>query len=265
MTSTTSAANDTVSEPLEAPRRSRGLVAEIVQTLQADIQQGQLTPGQKLPTESALMSRFQVSRTVVREAISRLQASGQVETRHGVGTFVLGPRTEEGPSFRVAEQDMATLTDVLALLELRISLESESAALAAQRRQAVHLEVMAKALQDFEQAIDQSGDAIPSDFEFHMEVARATGNRYFAELMSYLGTMVIPRTRLRTTGDSVPERQQYLSRVHLEHQHIYEAIAQQDAESARAAMRVHLSNSRERLKKAQQGPTVAPPTAPPKV
>lgn len=252
MTSTTLAASDQISEPAHAPRRSRGLVAEVVQTMEADIQQGHLPPGLKLPTESALMTRFAVSRTVVREAISRLQASGLVETRHGVGTFVRGPRMEEGPFFRVTEQDMATLTDVMALLELRISLESESAALAAQRREDKHLQVMGQALKDFEQAIEQSSDAVPSDFEFHMEVARATGNRYFSELMSYLGTMVIPRTRLRTAGNSDPERQQYLQRVHLEHQHIYDAIAQQDTEAARAAMRLHLSNSRERLRKAQQ-------------
>lgn len=246
-------ANDSARVLPERPRRSRGLVAEIVHVLEADIRQGQLPQGQKLSTESALMDRFEVSRTVVREAISRLQASGLVETRHGVGTFVLGPRPEETPSFRVAEQDMATLTDVLALLELRISLESESAALAALRREPAHLRVMDQALRQFEQAIDQSGDAVPSDFEFHMEVARATGNRYFAELMSYLGTMVIPRTRLRTAGNSEAERQQYLRRVHLEHQHIFDAITQQDPESARAAMRLHLSNSRERLRKAQQG------------
>ena len=260
MTSTRTASEERLAEPAEAPRRSRGLVTEIVQALEADIRQGQLVQGQKLPTESALMTRFEVSRTVVREAISRLQASGLVETRHGVGTFVLGPRMEEGPFFRVTEQDMATLTDVLALLELRISLESESAALAAQRRQDQHLQVMRQALQDFEHAIEQSSDAVPSDFEFHMEVARATGNRYFSELMSYLGTMVIPRTRLRTAGNSTPERQQYLRRVHLEHQHIYDAIAQQDAESARAAMRLHLSNSRERLRKAQQGLPARPPS-----
>lgn len=252
MTTTSLTASDNAFESAPGGRRARGLVAEIVQSLESDMRDGQLPPGQKLPTESALMGRFQVSRTVVREAISRLQASGLVETRHGIGTFVLPPRPQEAGAFRVAEQDMDTLADVVALLELRISLESESAALAAQRRLPEHLQVMQKALQDFGQAIRQSSDAVPSDFEFHMEVARATGNRYFADLMSYLGTMVIPRTRLRTAGNSEPERQQYLQRVHLEHQHIYDAIAGRDVESARAAMRLHLSNSRERLRRAQQ-------------
>ena len=111
-------------------RRPRGLVPEIVASLEADIREGRLVPGQKLPSESELVGRFDVSRTVVREAISRLQASGMVETRHGIGTFVNEPRAVE-PNFRIAPEDVATAADVIELLELRISLESEAAALAA--------------------------------------------------------------------------------------------------------------------------------------
>ena len=68
--------------PLPATRNRRGgLVQEVVQHLHQLIQTGQIQPGDKLPTESAVMDALGVSRTVVREAISRLQASGQVETR----------------------------------------------------------------------------------------------------------------------------------------------------------------------------------------
>ena len=77
--------------PAAARRRPRGLVLEIVGTLEAEIRAGQLPVGNKLPTEAEIMHRFDVSRTVVREALSRLQASGLVETRHGIGTFVSPP------------------------------------------------------------------------------------------------------------------------------------------------------------------------------
>ena len=86
---------------------------------------------------------------------------------------------------------------------------------------------------------------------FHMEVARATGNRHFAELMTYLGTMIIPRTRLKTAASAPEGRLPYLERVHHEHENILEAIRRQEPEAARAAMRTHLSNSRERLRRAQ--------------
>jgi len=230
-------------------RRPRGLVVEIVQTLGDDIQEGRLRSGDKLPTESALVTRFDVSRTVVREAISRLQASGLVETRHGIGTFVKDPATSA--NFRIAPEDFATVADVISLLELRISLETEAAGLAAQRRSDAHVQAMADALAAFEAAMDQSGDAVPSDFQFHVEVARATGNRHFADLMTYLGTMIIPRTRLNTAERAPEGRLAYLRRVHAEHESIFQAIANQDADTARAAMRTHLSNSRERLRRSQ--------------
>jgi GntR family transcriptional regulator, transcriptional repressor for pyruvate dehydrogenase complex len=231
------------------PRRQRGLVPEIVDTLAADVREGRLQTGDKLPTESELMARFDVSRTVVREAISRLQASALVETRHGIGTFVMAP--PEPSNFRVAPEDFATVADVISLLELRISLESEAASLAAQRRDESHLQNMETALAAFEASIAESSDAVPSDFQFHMEVARATGNRHFADLMTYLGTMIIPRTRLNTASSAPEGRLAYLQRVHGEHQNIYQAIRQHDADAARKAMRQHLSNSRERLRRAQ--------------
>ena len=66
-------------------RKPRSLAQELVTVLTERIRSGQLKRGDKLPTESQIMVEEGVSRTVVREAISRLQAAGQVETRHGIG------------------------------------------------------------------------------------------------------------------------------------------------------------------------------------
>jgi len=235
-------------------RRPRGLVSEIVENLAASIRQGQLKEGDKLPTEAEIMARFDVSRTVVREALSKLQASGLVETRHGIGTFVIAP--PEAGNFKIAAEDFATVADVIALLELRISLETEAAGLAAQRRTQGNLAQLEAALDGFRAAIENDQDAVPSDFQFHMEVARSTGNQHFADLMTYLGTMIIPRTRVNTLQNAPEGRLRYLQRVHAEHESIFAAIRQQDSESARAAMRTHLSNSRERLRKSQPPETV---------
>ncbi|MEO6270994.1 MAG: GntR family transcriptional regulator, partial [Lautropia sp.] len=142
-------------------KRSRGLVSEIVESLAASIRSGQLQPGDKLPTESAIMSRFDVSRTVVREALSRLQASELVQTRHGIGTFVIEP--SQTGNFRIRSSDLGTLADVIAVLELRISLETEAAGLAAQRRTAANLKALSQALQAFQASIRQDSDAVPSD------------------------------------------------------------------------------------------------------
>ncbi|MGH8847966.1 MAG: FadR/GntR family transcriptional regulator, partial [Polaromonas sp.] len=241
-------------------RRPRGLVGEIVENLAASIREGHLQPGEKLPTEAEIMARFDVSRTVVRESLSRLQASGLVETRHGIGTFVLQP--QEAGNFRISAEDFATVADVIAVLELRISLETEAAGLAAQRRTPDNLKAMENALRAFQESINLDSDAVPPDFQFHMEVARSTGNRHFADLMTYLGTMIIPRTRVNTALSAPEGRLNYLQRVHGEHESIYNAIRDQDAEAARAAMRTHLSNSRERLRRGSNAYTMQPPDGP---
>ena len=222
---------------------------EIVGALESEIRAGQLPVGNKLPTEAEIMARFDVSRTVVREALSRLQASELVQTRHGIGTFV--SQRDPGGKFRISSQDFATVADVIAVLELRISLETEAAGLAAQRRTDAHLTAMQDALDAFQSAIERDSDAIPPDFQFHMEVARATGNRHFADLMTYLGAMIIPRTRVNTPQSAPEGRLSYLQRVHGEHETIFAAIRSRDADAARAAMRTHLSNSRERLRRTQ--------------
>ena len=230
-------------------------------SLAASVRNGQLQPGDKLPTESELMARFDVSRTVVREAISSLQASELVRTRHGVGTFVIEP--SQTGTFRITSDDLATVADVVSVLELRISLETEAAGLAAQRRTGANLKALALALRAFHDSIRQDSDAVPPDFQFHMEVARATGNRHFADLMTHLGTMIIPRSRVNTPGTAREGRLDYLLRVHGEHQRIYAAIRLRDVQGARTAMRTHLSNSRDRLQASRPG-TAEPRRNPPR-
>lgn len=228
-----------------APQRGR--VGMVVEALTQQIRSQQIKEGDKLPTETAIMVQHAVSRTVVREALSRLQAAGLVQTHHGIGTFVM--ETNAVKPFSLASADIATLDDVIAVLELRISLESEAAGLAAQRRQPVHLENMQTALTQFEASIAQNNDAVPSDFAFHMEVARATGNRHFAGLLASLGSMIIPRSRNKILQNANEPQQTYLRRVHMEHESIYNAIYNQEPEAARAAMRTHLSNSRDRQRR----------------
>ena len=230
--------------------RPRTLAVTLVDALGDRIRDGRLAAGQKLPTEAAIMEEFGVSRTVVREAISKLQASGLVATRHGVGTFVVG--LGDAAPFRIPPEQLGTLRDVIAVLELRIGVETEAAALAAQRRTPENLTAMRAALAAFMLALEEGRDAVGADFQFHLEIARATQNRHFAELMNSLGAQIIPRARLQTAEPLTPERRDYLRRVNGEHDSILDAIAAQDPEAARAAMRTHLANSRERRRRAAE-------------
>lgn len=230
-------------------QRGRGLAHGLVDDLTEKIRSQQLRTGDKLPTESAIMQAYGVSRTVVREALSKLQAAGLVETHHGVGTFVLPPRA--AGMFRLEGSDIATTVDVLAVLELRISLETEAAGLAALRRTEAQLQGLREALDAFESNLAAGNDPVAHDFSFHLQIAQATGNPYFADIMGHLGTTLIPRTRVSAIRNH-DRRGEYLVRVNREHEEIYAAIARRDPDSARAAMRIHLTNSRERLRLAQE-------------
>ena len=233
-------------------RRPRTLALGVVEALSDRIRDGRLAPGTKLPTEAEVMAEFGVSRPVVREALSKLQAGGLVETRHGVGTFVVGPG--DASAFRIEPQQLATLRDVIAVLELRIGVETEAAGLAAQRRSEANLAAMRRAIADFAQAVEEGRDAVAADFQLHTEIARATQNEHFAGLMATLGARIIPRARLDPAEAIDPQRQAYLRRVNAEHESIVDAIAAQDVEAARAAMRTHLANSRERRRRAVADP-----------
>ncbi|MFL6676404.1 MAG: FadR/GntR family transcriptional regulator [Massilia sp.] len=232
------------------PKKHRNLAQGVVAHLTGSIQDGTLAPGDKLPTESEIMGLLGVSRTVVREAISHMQAAALVETRHGIGTFVLEPPAHP---LGLDATTVVTVRDVLAVLELRISLETEAAGLAATRRSDAQLQQLRAALDAFQASARGGGATVPSDLQFHLLVANSSGNRYFHDILYHLGTNLIPRSRVNSAKLSRDDPTEYTERMLNEHEDIYNAIARQDAETARAAMRTHLSNSRERLRHAQQG------------
>jgi GntR family transcriptional regulator, transcriptional repressor for pyruvate dehydrogenase complex len=228
-------------------RRPRSLALDIVDSLAARIREQHYGEGDRLPTEAAIMAEFGVSRTVVREALSKLQAAGLVQTRHGIGTFVVDGG--QAAPFRVAPEQLATLQDVIAVLELRIAIETEAAALAAQRRSEADLAGLRDAVAAFAEAVEAGRDAVAPDFQFHAGIARATQNTRFADLIGALGQGAIPRARLAGTVERSAEQKDYLRRVNVEHESILDAISAGDAEGARAAMRTHLANSRERRRR----------------
>ncbi len=237
--------------PSAPPQRKkhRTLAQGVVEHITASIHGGALKPGDKLPTESAIMEQYGVSRTVVREALSHLQAGGWVQTRHGIGTFVI---ERAAAPLGINAESIITVLDVLAMLELRISMEAEAAWLAASRRSEAQVVELGKILDAMRRSVARGSPAVEADVQFHLLIAQATGNRYFVEILSQLGTTIIPRARVNMPRIVHDNPAAYLQRVIHEHEDIYNAILRRDPEAARAAMRTHLSNSRERLREAQQ-------------
>ncbi|MGZ8254001.1 MAG: FadR/GntR family transcriptional regulator, partial [Burkholderiaceae bacterium] len=206
------------------------LTEQVVAALQTRVQAGEFAKDTKLPSEGQLVATYHVSRTVVREAISQLRARGMVETRRGIGTFARAARQPQ-PAFPVPRVDQATLAEVLALLELRISLETEAAALAAKRASAAQIARLRVLLAAIETAAQTGDDAADPDFEFHLTVAESTGNHFFSDLLRHLGRAIIPRTRIDTSAAAHQERSDYVRAVNREHQDIFRAIARSDPDA----------------------------------
>jgi len=225
--------------------QSRNLSSVLAQVLTQRITSGALEPGQKLPPEAQVMAEHGVSRTVVREAISQLQTLGLIITRHGIGSFV-----SDTPDFDSHPNSSASLGDVLAVIELRISIEVEAAGFAAQRRSPQDLACMQKALNLLADPTINRDVAAAADHAFHRQIAMATDNRYFVDITDHLGIDLIPRMRLNSAALNGGDRTEYGLRLQREHQAIYQSIADGDPVAAKAAMHLHLSSIRERLRHA---------------
>lgn len=234
---------------LISQKNHRRLAESLVDRFAQRMRSGELQRGEKLPAEVHIMQAEGVSRTVVRDALSRLQAAGLVETRHGVGTFVLDMPAPEG--FSVGPATIATLADVLNLLEFRLSLEVEAADMAAERRSPEDLQELKRAFDALLEGPEKSGSTINADFQCHLKIAKASGNVYLIDIMKHLGTKLIPRTRMNSAYTGQSDRRAYLQGINDEHRQIFDAIANSDADAARAAMYLHLNNSRMRLRRTQ--------------
>ncbi len=240
--------------------RAPSLSQRVVDGVTRRILAGELKPDQRVPPEPALMREFGVSRSVVREAVSRLQANGLVRTRHGVGSFVLAPPPDGSPL--KAPDAVLKLQQKLAMLELRLSLESDAAALAAQRRTPAQLAAMEAALADFDRQHTTGEGTVEADYRFHELIAQATGNEYFVHVLRSMGTATISRGGTRPGrpalprksprfGEPTPQLRSGKEITAQEHRAVFDAITRGDAAMAKAAMYMHLNNSRDRMKATQ--------------
>lgn len=218
----------------------RNLVATVSAALREAILQGEMKPGDKLPSEAGLTKRFGVSRTVVREAIASLRADGLVEPRHGVGVFVLNASPATGLSFQTFET--ARISSIIEILELRTAVEIEAAGLAAIRRSPAQEEVIFERYDDLEALIAAGRPTTAADFAFHLAIADASNNPRFREFLEMMGRNVIPRASLQD-GQSERTASGYLEQIQAEHRRIAEAISARDEDAARDAVRTHLKGS----------------------
>lgn len=229
----------------------------IAERLAESIRRGEFTFGESLPPERNLAEMFGVNRQAIREALTALQMAGLVLTRAGLGTFVGKPVDD----IRSRVWSMGTEESVGEVLEARILLEPEGAALAARRVGDEGRERLTALVGQLRESIGDVRRFGALDLQFHREVAEASGNRIIARVVTafaaYGSRRVFRDVRARSYS-----RHPDLSQVYLgHHEQTLEAILRGRPAAARRSMHKHLKLS-ETIWFADEGPPQPSPSAP---
>ncbi|PDS81546.1 FadR/GntR family transcriptional regulator [Rhizobium sp. L43] len=226
-------------------RQSPNLRSGLADTLMAQIESGDLKPGQRLPTEQTIMRATGVSRTIVREALATLRAKGLITTRQGLGAFVSNDPNPR--SFSIIPNDLQSIDEVLRVLELRMGVEYEAAGLAALRRTPEDIARMQDRLDALDKALEEGGYGAQEDYAFHRSILVATQNSYYGRLFDTFGDIMVPRQWARLDKMTAAERKRHAARMRREHHAIFTAIRDGEEAAARRAIRTHLSKSAARF------------------
>ena len=221
------------------------LSVQVADALSAEIRAARMVEGDRLPTEAALVGQFAVSRTVVREAVSRLKSLGLVESRQGSGVFVR--RAEFSPlSFDAGSA--VSKQAVIQMVEVRRALETEVAALAAGRRTKADIKHIRQAISALDKAVKAGGDGVEEDVSYHRAIADAARNPFLISTLDYLRQFLHGATRVTRANEA--RRADFARQVQREHEAITQAITLGDIAKARQAAARHMDNAIKRIEQA---------------
>ncbi|GAB7540326.1 FadR/GntR family transcriptional regulator [Burkholderia sp. 22PA0099] len=225
---------------------SRAMSDTVAQQLLKQIEIGSFTATGKLPTESVLAQEFGVSRTVIREAISRLKNEGVVEPRQGSGVFI----SQHGAirPLRIDYAEAVESGSLAHLLAVRRAIEAEVAAEAAKCRTDADMVRIDAALAKIDTAVAEGHDGVAEDIAFHRTIATVTGNPYFLKTLSFLNQYL--EAGVVVTRRNEATREDFSRQVREEHAAIVDAIRAGDALAASNAARTHMVNAARRLAQA---------------
>lgn len=207
------------------------LYRQVVEEILKLVDSGEYPVGTRLPAERELSERFSVSRPTIREAIIALEAQGCVAVRTGSGVYVLERVQHKGFGHNVSPFE---------LMETRVLIEGEAAALAASMITDEQLEALKQALDEMEQE-NKKGDieSDNADREFHSIIAQATNNGVLMSTIESLWDTQEGLYHLKIAHQQVCMADPQIRLD--EHRAIYDALAVRDPQSARVAMRQHFT------------------------
>lgn len=207
---------------------------------------GAFAEGSRLPAESELARRFNVSRPMVREVLSRLRENGIIVSRKGAGSFVQGLSGDPAERSALCFAPISSLAQIRQCYDFRMAVEGEAAFWAAQNRSAETLVEMRDALDRLEDAIARRVVGMDADRDFHLAVARASANDFFRTAMNALRPSIAFLINL-SRSFTLTRPVEHMRVVQAEHIAIFVAIENGDQEGARSTMRKHISDTWTRI------------------
>ncbi len=219
------------------PVKHRNIADQVFEQLRDMIYRGEIEAGERMMSERDMSVRFKVGRPTIRSAVQRLTDKGLVESRRGVGLFVLDQEraVEKRPLLQALNGETYTIADIQ---EIRMALEMKSAELAAKRATDEDLRLIKKGIERMKKERIEHEIRINTDISFHMNIAYASKNvvqihlmKSFYEVqtyaMSYSYSKVLESLRIDQLIDG-------------QHEEIYAAIVSHDPKRARQAMEAHI-------------------------
>ncbi|MDR0585961.1 MAG: FadR family transcriptional regulator [Treponema sp.] len=209
---------------------------EVVEMIIRRIHSGILKVGQKLPPERVLAEEMGVSRTSLREALRALESMGFIYSVTGGGNYVNSVSVENvlSPLSAMAAQDTKFAADII---DVRLHLEVHMAALAAKNATKQQVSQMYSAILNMQSEVEEGGNGIKGDNQFHLEVARASQNKAFAVISELVGELMAESRKATLDIPGQPAKSIE------DHMTIFEAIQDGDADRAAAAMENHLKKA----------------------
>ncbi|MDO5425896.1 MAG: FadR/GntR family transcriptional regulator [Eubacteriales bacterium] len=222
----------------------RLLGAQVEEELMNFILQEPVEVGEKIPNEFELAERFGVGRSTIREAVKGLVSKGILEVRRGSGTYVVSTSSlDEDPLGLAKLDDKYKLA--LELFDVRLMLEPEIAASAAEHAGPEDLEQLTRLCEETERMYLEGKNHIPKDIEFHTCIAKCSKNRVVETLIPVINTAVLTFANLT--------HRQLMQETIETHRAIVESIARKDSVGAKCAMVMHLTYNRQALLRQMEG------------
>jgi GntR family transcriptional repressor for pyruvate dehydrogenase complex len=222
-------------------RPSGGRVSEAHDKILKIIRETGMFEGARLPSEVELATMFGISRPVIRQAMSRLEEAGVVDIKWGAGTYVRRAAGQPGAASIFGE--VRSLEHIRYTFEIRRGMESEIAALAAERATKKDRLLITQAHGQVVAALSSLSSSQELDVAFHFAIATACHNPFYENLMLATRSPILrcaAISKMLVADADLPLRAQAISQ---EHQRIVDAIMQRHPEAARQATRLHIDNA----------------------